>query len=434
MPGSPGLWEEPLRPRTEVLLAAAALAGVGVIAAALGQRQNRTPSRDPRHSIFLAGPAGSRGLADALRRLGVRVLPWRQRLEGLGRDTLPTGERVLFAELDPVYALDGTEAESLVEFAAGTGDLLLAGEGSLAAMHCYGYGIDRRSGDTVSLFRPGGRPGAVVTHALDRVLAARTDTAVVDSSQVHAGRTSICVVAEPEVVDTLLVTAGGRVAALRLTFDSGATHVTLVAPGDLFSNQRLRSDGDGVVPLRLLAQGYDAVWVDEYNQGFAAGGNLLGAVLGWSRRSPVGWIFWQLILVGLLALAATAVRFGPVLPRPAPSRRAASEHVHALAAALAAAQGSDVAVELMVRGLRRRLAPAGTAPAAAGREWLTRLRDHARHPRARRAVDLLLTLTRGRPDGNDVLAAANAVEDVWEDLTPSRPTPSGARASAPAPS
>ncbi len=434
MPGLQGSWEGRLRPRTEVLVAVTALAAVGIVAAALGQRQNRAPGRDPRHSIFLAGPAGTRGLADALRRLGTRVIPWRQRLERLAGDTSVAGRKLVFAELDPYHPLDLVEAESLVEFAAGSGDLLLAGRGSAAAMACYGYGIERRSGDTIPLFRPGGSPDAPATHATDVVLASRTDTVVVDSSDTHAGVTSRCEVLPPEAVDTLLLAPGGRVAALRLAYDSGATHITLVAPGDLFSNARLRAGSDGVAPLRLLADDYDVVWVDEYNQGFAAGGNLLGAVVAWSRHAPAGWVLWQLILVGLVALAVAAVRFGPVQARIEPGRRAASEHVHALAAALAAARGGDVAVALMVRGLRRRLAAGGSAPASPPREWLGRVREHARTPRARAAVDRLLTLTRGRPDGSDVLAAANAVEDVWEDLTPSRPNPSSSRVPTPAPS
>jgi len=122
--------------------------------------------------------------------------------------------------------------------------------------------------------------------------------------------------------------------------------------------------------------------------------------------------------VGLLALVAAAVRFGPTRRLGGRSRRSQLEHVHALAAALAAAHGQDVAVRLTVEGLRRRLSPTGQPLRADVGPWLDRLAANVRTPSARQAVATLQRLIHGPLPRDGVLRAANAVEDVWQDLRP----------------
>jgi hypothetical protein len=127
--------------------------------------------------------------------------------------------------------------------------------------------------------------------------------------------------------------------------------------------------------------------------------------------------------VGLLALAAASIRFGPVRPAPERRRRSSLEHVRALATVLTAARGHDLAIELMVQGLRRRLSRHPHAGPEAGlradpRPWLRDLARRTRSARVRETVESLSRMTAG-PQGNlAVLQAANAVEDVWEDLKP----------------
>ncbi|MBA2627848.1 MAG: hypothetical protein H0U85_07530, partial [Gemmatimonadales bacterium] len=50
--------------------------------------------------------------------------------------------------------------------------------------------------------------------------------------------------------------------------------------------------------------------------------------------------------------------------------------------------------------------------------WLAELASNVRTPRGRAAVMTLQSLTRGPQPAGAVLQAANAVEDVWEDLQP----------------
>src|SRR4029077_15385061 len=94
---------------------------------------------------------------------------------------------------------------------------------------------------------------------------------------------------------------------------------------------------------------------DEYHQGFGRSGSLEGAVLDWLGRTPAGRGVGELGAVGLVALAARAVRFGPARSVIDRRRRSPLEHVEALAVSLQGAGGVDTAVGLIVAGLRRRL-------------------------------------------------------------------------------
>jgi hypothetical protein len=120
----------------------------------------------------------------------------------------------------------------------------------------------------------------------------------------------------------------------------------------------------------------------------------------------------------VLALLAAAVRFGPARHVISRRRRNALEHVRALANALAAARGHDEAVALLIRGLRRRLARPGERIRGDAQAWLAGLAERVTSPVSRTAVATLQSLSRGRADANGVLRAANAVEDVWQDLKP----------------
>jgi hypothetical protein len=128
------------------------------------------------------------------------------------------------------------------------------------------------------------------------------------------------------------------------------------------------------------------------------------------------------MIAGTLALLAAGVRFGPpreVLPR---KRRASLEHVRALATALAAARGHDVAISVLIQGLRRRLNPGARMRADARSDWLDTLEGRSLSPRARDSVRELKALTKPGQDEAAVLRAANAVEDVWDTLRHSAPT------------
>ncbi len=408
-----------MRPQVELAVGLGIFGILAIGAAALGSRGRREPDFDPRRSSFLTGRDGARGYADALGRLGVQVQRFRRRPMEL-RSTETADGATLLALIGPSEEVDPTEALAIRDYGR-KHDLLLAGEGAEAAMRCYGYAVERRPNPMLAVV-PGQRPvdsdlrvWAVLARPGQR--DRRRSVAWDDQAP------TVCQSAVAMHADTLLRTAGGRIVALRLALATGRM-VTLVADDLLFSNRALRSSDAGPFALRLVVGRYRRILIDEYHHGYGPSGSLTGAVLGWSGRSPWGWAAWQLAGVGLVCLAAAAVRFGPVRPSSERRRRSPLEHVRALATVLAAAKGHDVAVQLMVQGLRRRLSRSPHAGVAApGRRadagaWLGDLSRRIRSARAREAATSLAALSDRPQSGEAVLRAANAVEDIWEDLKP----------------
>jgi hypothetical protein len=216
----------------------------------------------------------------------------------------------------------------------------------------------------------------------------------------------------------LLMTRDSQPAALRLLLDSGGS-MTLVADGRLFSNAAMRDTRAGEFALGLVVGRSSRIVVDEYVHGFGPGGGMLAAAQAWLRTSPARWTLVQLTVLLLLALAAAAIRFGPVQQVPRPSRRSALEHVRALATAMGAARGHQVAVAAMVQGLHRRLGRQGELPRAQQDAWLAGLEPVMRTVEGRDAVTRLRQWVHDASGAGTVRDVALAVEDVWQDLRPS---------------
>lgn len=403
-----------MRPRTEIAVGLAVLAVLMVGSAALGRRRGLVRDVDPRPSTFLTGPRGARALADAAGRLGISVDRMRRRSVPLprgGADSL----RTLTAYIDPSIPLGPENVTYAAELGRrGRSDLLLAGAGAAPAMHCFGYGIETRR-DSAQAYPPSRGPTPRDPWVGGR-LARRTDSLVADSAGREDRMPLTCTVPPVRRADTLLVTRGGRAVAIRLALDSA--DILLIADASLLTNVALRETTAGEFALGLIAGRYDRLTVDEYHHGFGPAGSLGSALAEWSRRSPWGWALWQLSAVAIVALLAGAVRFGPARRVIERRRRSPLEHVRALATALAAARGHDVAIGLLVRGLRRRLARAGEPLRGDPRPWLASLAERVRTPASRTAVATLISLTRGPAGADGVRRAALAVEDVWEDMKP----------------
>jgi hypothetical protein len=217
----------------------------------------------------------------------------------------------------------------------------------------------------------------------------------------------------PSGVDTLLAAVNGRPVILQLRYRGGGT-ITLAADPGWFTNEVWRASDVPIVVLPLLTPRPErpgrVAW-DEYHQGFgrSGGSSLAGHTWAWLRSSPAGWAILQLIAVALVWLALTAVRFGPAREVVERRRRSPLEHLEALAAGLEGAADSDTAVRRLIMGLQRRVG---------GGRNLESLELAVRGPRGRAAVRRLRHLITERTGGGRVLAAAQAVEDVWEELRP----------------
>lgn len=401
-----------MRPRAELAIAVAVLLVLGIGMALLGSRNQPPPNTDPRRSTFVASPDGARALAEALTRLHVNVVRLRRRLDSTEVSPPPVTGGSVLAFLAPSQPLTGFDARQLARRVRGGGDLLLAGRSAGVAMTCYGWHATWLR-DSVAVAVPGVSSSSRPARA-NAALAPLPDSAAADSAGIRRAANCATTITRS---DTLLATPSGQPIALRLTAASGAI-VTLVADGMLFSNRAMRQSDAGEFALGLFVGRYRQAIFDEYHHGFGPSGSLLGAILSWSVRSPWGWAGWQLAAVALLTLAAGAVRFGP--PRRVIERRRRSplEHVRALANALAAARGHDVAIGMQVQGLRRRLARSGAPARGPLGPWLERLAANLRTPRARAAAATLRSLTSSPQPAAAVLQAAEAVEDVWEELKP----------------
>jgi hypothetical protein len=399
-----------MHPRAELALGTVIVLALAVGAGVVGARRGRVTDADSRRSTFLVGPLGARGYSDALRRLGVQVEPFRRPTAAF--DTIARPGTVV-AVLGPTRALAPDEGAAIAALHA---DLLLAGFGADAAFRCLGYDVRPRWRDSLAVVSPPGSEARRFPRAR-AVLARRTSSVVVDSAGPDEGPVVTCTAPAARTVDTLLRTVGGQPVAIRVTLTDTRT-VTLVADDRLFSNVALRQTAAGPFALGLVVPRYQRVIVDEYHHGFDASRSLSGATWDWTLRSPWGWAVLQLVAVGVLALLAAGIRFGPIRQGIERRRRSPLEHVRALATALAAARGHDVAVRLMVQGLRRRLSRAGRAGRAELDAWLEELAGAVRTPRGREALATLRAVTARPASADDVLHAANAVETLWEELTP----------------
>ena len=330
-----------MRPRAELGLAAGILAVLAVGATMLGAAGRGTRIPIPRRSTYLAGPSGASAWAEALGRLGVRVERYRRPAPSIGA----IDRQAVFAVIGPAHRLDGREG---AQFSAFPGDLLLAGEGTDAAMTCLGYRVSERWADPAALKAPSDAEELPMPRARAE-LVRHLATTIVDSSDASDGRRVSCSVPVPGRVDTLLRTINDRPVAIRVGYADGRT-VTLVADDGLFRNRTLRGTAAGPFMLGLVTPRYRRVVVDEFITGSAPSGSLAGATLAWSSRSPWGWIVWQLVGVGVMALVAAGIRFGPARQVILRRRRSPLEHVRALATALAAARGHETRCASWRRG------------------------------------------------------------------------------------
>jgi uncharacterized protein DUF4350 len=431
--------------RAGILLTVAAFAALLLVAALLGRQQRGVVDEDFRASTYVTGPSGTSALYEALPALGVSVRRLRDRRLPT---SVPAPGRETFVIVSPTRPVTSEEARALLDDSAVTRlpNVVLAGSRTASLLRCFGYDIRVFPFDSsrASLSREADAAGAAplkpfFTRAvLEPVLPGRNTTS---ESPFEPPRVDCPLLSVQVRVDTLVTSPKGAV-AIRLTRSRDSGFVTIVADGGMFRNRGIRETAAGPFVLALLARGNERVVFDEYHQGFGPSGSLGRALASWSLRSPLGWGVWQATLVGLLALLASGIRFGRPLASPGRRRRASLEHVRALATALAAARGHDVAISVLLRGLRRRLAIKGrgkadeggmedeggaeeervATAATMGRDWLFALDERTMPARGREAVHALKELSKPGQDDAAVLRAANAVEDVWDTLRHSTPT------------
>ena len=404
-----------------VLLLALAI----TVAVVAGRRSAGSgPEQDLRASTLLSGPLGSRALYDVLVRLGIPVERRRTPLFDLGKSDARRAATAVLVVLDPPQELLAAELAQVVRLVRAGRAVVAAGAGG-GITRCVGWSTaqGRRffPADTFVVVSPKGLELPPVADFL------RPLTELEGRRRLRGGASEQdeCETLSPPVADTLLRLADGRPAALRLRYGAGS--VTLVADVGYFRNRAWRA-GDVpyfVAPLLVPPRGGGhgrwpgrVTW-DEYHQGFGRSGSVAGLFVGWLAGAPAGWAVLQVVAVVVVGLAMAAVRFGPAQQVIERRRRSPLEHLEALAAGLEGAAGVETAVDLTLSGLRRRLGRAGVPRAGEMGSWLAGLELALATPAGRDAVRRLQRIVT-QPGGPErALAAAQAVEDVWEELRPS---------------
>lgn len=423
-----------MKARTQVFAATGAAVLLFIIAFATGTRFRAQEDPDPRASTFATGRQGLSGLYEALDRLGVTVERWRERPALFASSDASvsagdvageaTGAATTFAVVSPSRAVSSRERAVITRLLTAWrgSNLLVAGGVRGSIMNCLGYNLDLVVFDSVQVAPPGAPADSSATWVHARLTPLSDSARQAMLSEEGEMDAAVCPRPTVRAVDTLLVTTRGHPAMLRLTMANGR-RALLVADGALLRNRQLRHSSTGPLVLDAVRTMGSRVVFDEYHHGHGTGGSMAGVAIAWSVRHPAGWMIWQLIAVGLLALLASGVRLGPVRAAIPRQRRSPLEHVRALATALAAARGHREAVAAMVRGLRRRLAatPAGASARDDWRPWLDHLVTHAPNARVRESAERLQRVANDSQQAiseTAVLGAAHAVEDVWHSLRP----------------
>jgi hypothetical protein len=376
-----------------------------LLAALLGRRVAPQPV-DLRRSTYLTTRDGARGLTDALGILGVAVERRRYPLFGIAAEARAPGDVLLI--LEPAMPMTTAEQREVMRFLASGGRAVLAGETDVE--HRFGVAI-------VSIRDLGSKADSQLVRAPAGIGLLPGVEWVIGRGRPPVGERSGMLT--PERVDTLLAATSGRAVAARYAFRGGGVALVL-ADGRWLANGVLRETDAGALLIPwIMGLGPRRVIADEYHQGFGRRGAIFTAAWGWLTRAPAGWAILQLTFAALVALAAAAVRFGPALHVLVRVRRSPVEHLDALAAGLERSGGHQTAVDLLGRGLQRRLQRGGAGGVTVARrtEWLAAVARAADRPETQRAVKRLRSLMREPGGGDDhVLQTAQAVEDVWEAL------------------
>lgn len=410
--------------RPELALVALFVAVVGVAIVAGLQNTTEGGEGGP-PSAFLAGPDGAKAVYEVLLRLGRPLERRRTPLYDLNR--AHQRAPALLVVLDPPDELTPAELEQVVRYVRSGGAVLAAGDGG-GITRCTGWDtiqstFEASSGDSLPVQQP--RPAYHLPAVTVELRLVDTTSATQRKARRRRLRPDLdtetgCGRLELASQDTLLETERGKPVVVRLRYHGGGV-ITLAADPGYFRNRAWRDTNVPffAVPLLTPPRGERGrVTWDEYHQGFGRGGSLEGAVRDWLANSPAGWALLQLMGVGLVAVAMAAVRFGPAQAVIDRRRRSPLEHVEALAASLEGAGGVDTTVALIVAGLRRRLGRAGVLRPDEQQAWLSTLELALPTVRARDAVRRLQQ-AETQPGGPErALAAAQALEDVWEELRP----------------
>lgn len=193
--------------------------------------------------------------------------------------------------------------------------------------------------------------------------------------------------------------------------------VVAIADPSFLRNDVLRKTAGTVLAVRIL-ESIDSthtspIVFDEYHQGFGKTISFTDVMDEALLGTPWGHATLQIVAAALLFLLVIGVR--PIAPvsRARLERRSPLEHVGALSRAYEAIGATGLAVQRLVRGVRRRH-PLGTATALSDEGYLALLR--ARLPQLGSDIDTLTRALTPKPTAEQLVAAGAAIDHIERNI------------------
>ncbi len=197
----------------------------------------------------------------------------------------------------------------------------------------------------------------------------------------------------------------------------GRGAVVAIADPTFLRNDVLRKTAGAVLAVRVLesidSAGKSPVVFDEYHQGYGASTSLPELIGDAMLHTTWGRAALQIGLAALLYLLMIGVR--PIAPmsRARLERRSPLEHVGALSRAYEAIGATGLAVQRLVRGVRRRH-PLGTAAGLSDAGYLDLLR--VRLPALGSDIDTLERALVQKPSAEQLVSAGAAIDHIERNL------------------
>lgn len=197
----------------------------------------------------------------------------------------------------------------------------------------------------------------------------------------------------------------------------GRGRVVAIADPDFLRNDVLRRTAGAVLAVRVLEsvdpKRRSTIVFDEYHQGYGDTTKQTDVLEYALFGTAWGRALVQLGIAGLLYLMVIGVRPIPPVARARYERRSPLEHVGALSRAYEAIDATQLAVQRLVRGVRRRH-PLGTTAQLTDDAYLALLR--ARLPMLAGDVETLTNALANKPSAEQLVAAGAAIDHIERNL------------------
>lgn len=197
----------------------------------------------------------------------------------------------------------------------------------------------------------------------------------------------------------------------------GRGSVVAIADPTFLRNDVLRKTAGAVLAVRVLESidtlGKSPVVFDEYHQGYGETASFPDLIEDAMLHTTWGRAALQIGGAALLYLLVIGVR--PIAPKPRArfERRSPLEHVGALSRAYEAIGATGLAVQRLVRGVRRRH-PLGTAVGLSDEGYLALLR--VRLPALAGDIDTLTRALVPKPSAEQLVSAGAAIDHIERNL------------------